>query len=293
MGPTSLNTLEISHPVKLTPINRVSNTFLFHAHGGRFNERIRQERRADRMEDRKDGIFHFHVGGPSRGLLKNIKFIENSNTLFSTAMMRNGQNGGIDAGTGVIKPSKFNCEMTLVGNPYFFIGQMFYVNTELITSGLFRKENIMNGGYYIVTSVESHFSPSGWETIVKGVLNIPDINLDPSHKHKPIQKLRSFSNESKAALGEKARAAHNTGLDQATKPATEVATPTKSNCQPQSSDPTACGFKFAPAKKPAHGKGTQIVLSKEALDEHMKKGGTPGAKLMWKDNGKTPYLQYT
>jgi len=187
----NINTVKIQK----TPINQISNTFLFHAHGGPFNKRIQIERRANIAEDANDGIVHFYVGGPNRGILKSIKFQETKNTLFSTALMRNGQNGGLDSGRGVIRPTKFNCEVVLVGNPYFYIGQMFYVNSELISSGHFRAEKIMNGGYYIVTAVESRLSANGWETRIRGVMNIPDTNLKFSQIHMPVRPLRTLSGE--------------------------------------------------------------------------------------------------
>jgi len=88
--------------------------------------------------------------------------------------MRNGQSGGAETRNGVIKPSKFSCELTLVGNPFFFIGQMIYINTSLISGGNFEQNVILNGGYYVVTAVENIFTNDRWETKIKGVLNIPD-----------------------------------------------------------------------------------------------------------------------
>ena len=163
-----INTLNV------TKIKDTSNTFVLHAQrrakageSSIYNGSI--------IEDIPRGIFHFFVGGPSRGLLKKIDFTQAGNTLFATALMREGQSGGAESSRdGVIQPSKFACELTLVGNPFFFIGQMFYVNTELISGGAFRENGILNGGYYIVTEVTSEFTNDRWETKVKGVLNIPD-----------------------------------------------------------------------------------------------------------------------
>ena len=301
-----------------TPINQVSNAFLFHAQTNPFQQRVQSERIVDRAADRKDGVFHFYVGGPDRGLIKKIKFIENKNTLFSTAMMRNGQNGGLDSGRGVIKPTRLNCELTLVGNPYFFIGQLFYVNTELISSGHFREENIMNGGYYIVTSVESRFSSDGWETHIRGVLTIPDTNLKFSQIHKPVMPLRTMSDASRQKLinGYKesskngAQAAANQNGDpippiyrsQAAFFGGEgsedlpITAPTGQEVvaheDVHAKQTDTSGFNFVPEKKPAHPPGTKVNLSSAELSKHMTKGGTPGAVLLHDEKTGQAYLQY-
>ena len=164
----NLNTLYI------TNINNTANAFVLHASRKRkagettiYNGRM--------SEDVPRGIFHFFVGGPNRGLLKKVNFTQAKNTLFSTALMRNGQAGGKESSReGIILPSKFACDLTLVGNPFFYIGQMFYLNTSLISGGQFEQEGILNGGYYIVTEVINDFAHDRWETKIRGVLNIPD-----------------------------------------------------------------------------------------------------------------------
>ena len=165
----------------VTNIKNTSNAFVLHA-----QRKIKNGEstiyNGDMNEDKKRGIFHFFVGGPSRGLLKRIDFTQAGNPLFATALMRNGQADGLESsGQGIIQPSKFACDLTLVGNPFFYIGQMFYVNTELISGGAFRENGILNGGYYIVTSVENDFQADQWETRIRGVLNIPDHALKIYH----------------------------------------------------------------------------------------------------------------
>jgi hypothetical protein len=184
-GKDSINTLEKS------AANNTSNSFVIHAQKSFKPGQGSSTYRGDINADAQRGIFHFFVGGPNRGLLKKINFSQSKNPLFEMSLMRNGQSFGGDAAAGIIKPSKFNCEVTLVGNPYFFIGQMFYVNTELISAGHFNKEGILNGGYYVVTSVESNFTPDKWETKLKGVLNIPDSAFRGHNSRAVIVPLRS------------------------------------------------------------------------------------------------------
>ena len=86
------------------------------------------------------------------------------------------------SGRGIIQPKMFKCEATLIGNPYFYVGAMFYVNTALISGNMFEKENILNGGYYLITSVETSISDSKWETRVGGILTLSDLAIRKSKK---------------------------------------------------------------------------------------------------------------
>jgi hypothetical protein len=161
--------------LEVTSIKNTSNSFVLHAQSKQVGETIYKGKMS---EDQPRGIFHFFVGGPAKGILKKINFEQAGNPLFSTALMRTGQSSKTDLnGDGVIRPSKFTCSMTLVGNPFFYIGQMFYVNTDLISGGAFEKNGILNGGYYVVTEVINVFQADKWETKIRGVLNIPDMAL--------------------------------------------------------------------------------------------------------------------
>ena len=168
-----LNNNSTINTLKVTSIKNTSNCFVLHSKR-KLEAGEMSPYRGDIKEDEQRGIFHFFVGGPDRGILKKIDFKQAGNSLFSTALMRNGQSGGAETRNGVIKPSKFSCELTLVGNPFFFIGQMIYINTSLISGGNFEQNVILNGGYYVVTAVENIFTNDRWETKIKGVLNIPD-----------------------------------------------------------------------------------------------------------------------
>ena len=167
-------------------IKNTSSTFVLHAQRKLSPTESSIAYNGSMKEDESRGIFHFFVGGPSRGIMKKINFTQAGNSLFSMALMRNGQDGGMKSSReGIIQPSKFTCEITLVGNPFFYIGQMFYVNTDLISGGHFRENGILNGGYYIVTEVTNNFRSDRWETKIRGVLNIPDHALKKFKGAKP------------------------------------------------------------------------------------------------------------
>jgi hypothetical protein len=160
--------------LNVTAIQNTSNAFVLHAAMRKMNKG-ESIYKGNIAEDTPRGIFHFFVGGPNKGILKNINFSEVNNPKFAISLMRNGQEGGLESSwEGLIRPAGYTCNLTLVGNPFFYIGQMFYVNTELISGGNFRENGILNGGYYIVTSVDNSFTSDKWETKIRGVLQIPD-----------------------------------------------------------------------------------------------------------------------
>ena len=118
--------------------------------------------------------------------------------------MMQGSGEGILPGRGAIRPKYFKCEMVLIGNPYFSIGQKFYVNTALISGGLFEKHNIMNGGYYNVISVETDISSGKWETRIGGTLYLTDSAIRSSKKKakKAIQKVKDEPPAKQAELAQ-------------------------------------------------------------------------------------------
>jgi len=219
--------------MKRMPINKISNAFLLTPRTeDPFRVRARELQVADPVLDKEEGIPHFMVGGPNRGLLKTIKFIDSTDPLWSMSLMRESQDGEVLSGRGIIQPKMFQCEMTLIGNPYFYVGQQFYVNTALISAGLFEKENILNGGYYLVISVQTEISVGKWETRVKGTLVLADSAIRKGKKSakKTVQKIKDESPAKQAELQQKQKEAK-----QQTKSAVKN-TPTP---QPPNADPCA------------------------------------------------------
>lgn len=172
-------------------INEMSNTLLLTAPSSRpFAERIKRVHRADPVIDREEGIPHFMVGGPNRGLLKSIKFSESKNNKFAMAVYQQAEEGGLASRRGMIKPSRFFADLVLVGNPYFYVGQYIYINTDLISNGHFAEELLMNGGYYIVMSVHNNIGQTKWETKINAKLEIADVVIKHGALSDPVTKLK-------------------------------------------------------------------------------------------------------
>jgi hypothetical protein len=171
-------------------INQMSNTLLLTAPSSRpFAERIKRVHRADPVLDREEGIPHFMVGGPNRGLLKSIKFSESKNDKFAMAVYQQAEEGNLNSRRGMIKPSRFFADLVLVGNPYFYVGQYIYINTDLISNGHFAEELMMNGGYYIVMSVHNNIGQTKWETKINAKLEIADVIIKHGALSDPVTKL--------------------------------------------------------------------------------------------------------
>ena len=217
------------------PFNKISNTLLIQAKApSPFEARVKDTLKADPVLDKEEGIPHFIVGGENRGLLKSIKFTQSTKPRMAMAYYRQatGAEDNDRVSKEEIKPAKFVCELRLIGNPYFYIGQLFYVNTELISAGNFEKNNIMNGGYYFCTSVDTSIKDGQWETVVRGVLTKADSAIHQSKKSKG-KKNDSVKTKKEMTTVEKAQ------LDQK-KTLAELSTAAAISSTPKPKAPSAC-----------------------------------------------------
>ena len=108
------------------------------------------------------------------------------------SLMRDASKDPSLSGRGIIQPKNFRCQVKLVGNPYFYVGQQFYVNTSLISGNRFAPEKIMNGGYYMVLSVETTLSSGRWETDLTGMLVLSDIAILKGREEKASKPTNKF-----------------------------------------------------------------------------------------------------
>jgi len=185
---------------KRIPINKLSNVFLLTP----YTENPAKARAlsqcaepegcayAQPLRDKEEGIPHFIVGGPQQGILKSINFTEETDPDMAMSLMRDASKDPDLSGRGIITPKNFRCQVKLVGNPYFYVGQQFYVNTSLISANRFAPEKIMNGGYYMVLSVDTTLSSGRWETNLTGMLVLSDIAIIQGRKEKAKKPTNKF-----------------------------------------------------------------------------------------------------
>ena len=205
---------------KRIPINKLSNVFLLtpHTENPAKGRALRGTTSAltEPLKDKEEGIPHFVVGGPEQGILKSISFTEETDPDLAMSLMREASKDPALAGRGIIQPKNFRCEVKLIGNPYFYVGQQFYVNTSLISANKFVQERIMNGGYYMVMSVDTILSSGRWETNLKGILVLSDIAILKGRKEKaaaPAVKMGYVPPQTKEQLDQKIKDAEQQKTD--------------------------------------------------------------------------------
>ena len=159
--------------------NSISPTFMIHAKKS-FDSTadIPRYYNGNVVEDSKQGVIHFVVGGPDAGVLISTQFSEVKIPGQAEAMWEKSQKETGNTQVGTIRPNFFQVSLTLEGSPYFFIGQLIYVNTRLIDgSGFLNDEKLGIGGYYRVTEVNNSITPGQWQTKISAVLEIADFQI--------------------------------------------------------------------------------------------------------------------
>jgi len=137
----------------------------------------------DPARDKADGVYHL-VLGKGNGIIKNYSFTKNDAPYLAEAKTLGEGNLGADLSGGALY--NFSCEM--LGNSYFWPGQLIYINPNQLTIQRQHKRSghwlsniwtpkvpthgfganydpsvdmLRMGGYYVVTGVKNSLTPSG------------------------------------------------------------------------------------------------------------------------------------
>lgn len=117
-------------------------------------------RTADYIKDQEDGIYHFFVGS-DRGLVKEIKFKQNTQPYLKEAIMQ---------GTGLEWLKRlYDADITMYGNASFIPGQKIFINPTTVGLGEpYNANSIASqmglGGYYVIIKVSGHIESGQFET---------------------------------------------------------------------------------------------------------------------------------
>ena len=147
---------------------------------------IPARRELDFVEDGKDGIPHFFVGGES-GLLKSINFsLKENEMLRADAMLRSR--------TAFNNPrfpisGKYDVEITMFGNTFFQVGSVIVVNPSALRLGNVKDKNsqineLGISGYYVITKVSNYIQGGNYETKITATRQSPGNGFDLGGKHK-------------------------------------------------------------------------------------------------------------
>lgn len=114
-------------------------------------------------EDIKDGIYHYSLS-KDRGIIKNIDFSKiDFPRMRDMRITTEGFNN-----VGDLLREHYNMNLKCVGSPLFIVGgQVYFDGAYLGESGRNITELLGLGGYYLVTGIESIFSPDSYEMDIK------------------------------------------------------------------------------------------------------------------------------
>lgn len=158
-----IETVKVGSKVKRTTDNQTKPQFDYYFIY--VTEETKDYRKANYVKDLEDGIYHFFVGS-DKGLLKNIKFTQNSQTYYKEAVMK---------GTNLAWLKRlYNADIEMYGNASFVPGQKVYVNP--VSIGLGDPKNPTSiaadmglGGYYVVINVRGQIESGKFDTQLKCV----------------------------------------------------------------------------------------------------------------------------
>ena len=142
---------------------------------------------------KKRNIPTFYIGGPDKGPLKKLSFSTSqlpleAERLFAKAMRTNvdvqGQSINTPGDSSILVAAETRANITLVGNPFFTVGDLVFVDTRFVDGGYFTEQtsNILFTGYFGITSIFHRLSPGqGWQTNIYTEYSNPIDDENPSY----------------------------------------------------------------------------------------------------------------
>lgn len=122
----------------------------------------------------ENGIPHMFFGGVDRGIVKKIKFADNTNAKSKAAIweQNRGDNSGDDLSKygGTLTPLVYNADATLIGYPYIINGNTIFIDTAALGLDQGKAVNLLLGGYYLVTKVVHDLTIDKFETKISAIL---------------------------------------------------------------------------------------------------------------------------
>jgi hypothetical protein len=119
-------------------------------------------------------IPHMYFGGVDRGIVKKIKFADNTNAKTKAAIweQNRGDNSGNDRSKygGTLAPLVYNADATLIGYPYIINGNTIFIDTAALGLNEGKAVDLLLGGYYVVTKVVHELTVDKFETKISAIL---------------------------------------------------------------------------------------------------------------------------
>jgi hypothetical protein len=111
-----------------------------------------------------NGVQHIRIG-QTDGLLKNISFEKTDFSEYRSARMVGDQLNT----AGEILREQYDCTVNLIGNPLFYNGSYFFVDSSYMGDIGRAAQNLLGvGGYYLINGIETTIQPHKYDMTVKG-----------------------------------------------------------------------------------------------------------------------------
>ena len=124
----------------------------------------------------KNHIYHFYLGGQSKGAVKRVKLTDIADESTKTAVYfrnqasaRVGMSDPNATGVGALPPVVFQAEVETMGFPLFNMGQLIYIDLRPYVKSNHGRQFKANG-YYGVTKVTHSFTPDGFSSTVNAII---------------------------------------------------------------------------------------------------------------------------
>ena len=141
-----------------TPVKNLQNYLLLYA-----ARQSSDQENGNYAQDIRNKIFHFVIGGPDSGLLKEVQFNKMNNKTWARAVYQQTK-GDDNITAGTIKPSIWSISITTIGNTLISIGSKIYVDSTFVDGGTSVFHKLSFGGYYVVHKVIHTYTEAKYET---------------------------------------------------------------------------------------------------------------------------------
>ncbi len=119
-------------------------------------------------------IPHMFFGGVDRGIVKKIKFTDNTNAKVKAAIWEqnkgNNTEDDLSKYDGTLAPMVYTADITLIGYPYIINGNLIFIDTSALGLDQGKAVNLLIGGYYTAIKVTHELSVDKFETKVSATL---------------------------------------------------------------------------------------------------------------------------
>src|SRR5574343_107028 len=133
----------------------------------------------DYLTNINNKIPHYYFAGTDRGIVKSIKFSDNTSQKMSMAIYERSKQTNLENDTskndGVIQPKFYKVTIRSIGNTFSTIGQTIYLDTNMIgINNNAKGRNLYVGGAYFACKVSHTISKDTFETTTEATFQVPD-----------------------------------------------------------------------------------------------------------------------